>query len=64
MDWTDVHYRHLARLISKHTWLYTEMVVDQTLIHNPHTDRSALPFFEHVSTRCNDYDAVCLSTWR
>lgn len=29
MDWTDVHYRQLARIISRHTWLYTEMVVDQ-----------------------------------
>ena len=33
MEWTDAHYRQLARLISKHTWLYTEMVVDKTLIH-------------------------------
>eukprot|EP00959_Pyramimonas_sp_CCMP1952_P473225 9501375-Pyramimonas_sp.AAC.4 len=35
MDWTDTHYRHLARLLSRNTWLYTEMVVDKTLIHNP-----------------------------
>ena len=34
MDWTDVHYRSLARLLSKKAWLYTEMVVDTTLIHN------------------------------
>eukprot|EP00850_Spirogloea_muscicola_P010402 SM000061S19229 [mRNA] locus=s61:277211:281484:- [translate_table: standard] len=33
MDWTDIHYRQLARLISKQTWLYTEMVVDNTLTH-------------------------------
>jgi tRNA-dihydrouridine synthase A len=39
MDWTDVHYRQLARLISRQTWLYTEMVVDSTLLHNPDTDR-------------------------
>ena len=39
MDWTDVHYRQLARLLSRHTWLYTEMVVDSTLIHNPDRDR-------------------------
>ncbi|KAK9804135.1 hypothetical protein WJX73_003545 [Symbiochloris irregularis] len=39
MDWTDIHYRQLARLISKHTWLYTEMVVDNALIHNPNRDR-------------------------
>ena len=39
MDWTDVHYRQLARLLSRHTWLYTEMVVDATLLHNPDADR-------------------------
>ncbi|KAK2078715.1 hypothetical protein QBZ16_003555 [Prototheca wickerhamii] len=39
MDWTDLHYRQLARLISRHTWLYTEMVVDKTLLHNPDHDR-------------------------
>ena len=39
MDWTDVHYRQLARLVSRHTWLYTEMVVDNTLIHQPNRDR-------------------------
>ena len=39
MDWTDVHYRQLARIITKHTWLYTEMVVDNALIHNENRDR-------------------------
>ena len=39
MDWTDMHYRQLARLISCHTWLYTEMVVDMTILHSPYTDR-------------------------
>ena len=39
MDWTDLHYRQLARLISRHTWLYTEMVVDKTLLNNPDHDR-------------------------
>ncbi|KQJ81908.1 hypothetical protein BRADI_5g03740v3 [Brachypodium distachyon] len=33
MDWTDNHYRTLARLISKHAWLYTEMVVAETILH-------------------------------
>lgn len=33
MDWTDNHYRTLARLISLHTWLYTEMVVAETIVH-------------------------------
>ena len=26
MDWTDTHYRQLARIISRRTWLWTEMV--------------------------------------
>lgn len=38
MDWTDVHYRQLARIISKHTWLWTEMVVDNTVIHTDRPD--------------------------
>ena len=33
MDWTDNHFRFLARLLSRHAWLYTEMVVDNTLRH-------------------------------
>jgi len=33
MDWTDSHYRYLARLISRHTLLYTEMVTTGALIH-------------------------------
>lgn len=39
MDWTDVHYRQLARLISKHTWLWTEMVVDKTVLHTTVLDK-------------------------
>ena len=30
---TDRHFRYFLRLLSKKTWLYTEMVVDQALIH-------------------------------
>lgn len=35
MEVTDRHFRALSRLISRHATLYTEMVVDNTLIHNP-----------------------------
>ena len=38
MDWTDVHYRQLARMMTTHTWLWTEMVVDKTIIHCPNPD--------------------------
>lgn len=26
LDWTDRHYRYMARQITRHTWLYTEMI--------------------------------------
>ncbi|MBK1630416.1 tRNA dihydrouridine(20/20a) synthase DusA [Thiohalocapsa halophila] len=33
MDWTDRHYRYFARLLTRHTLLYTEMVTTGALIH-------------------------------
>ncbi|WP_386115251.1 tRNA dihydrouridine(20/20a) synthase DusA [Thiohalocapsa marina] len=33
LDWTDRHYRYFARLITRHTLLYTEMVTTGALIH-------------------------------
>lgn len=33
LDWTDRHYRYFARLITKNTWLYTEMVTTGALLH-------------------------------
>src|ERR1700733_14683472 len=33
MDWTDRHCRSLHRVISRHTWLYTEMVTTGALLH-------------------------------
>ncbi|MGB1219893.1 MAG: tRNA dihydrouridine(20/20a) synthase DusA [Alcanivoracaceae bacterium] len=33
MDWTTRDYRYLARLISRHTLLYTEMVTAHALLH-------------------------------
>ncbi|KAK7271570.1 hypothetical protein RJT34_27588 [Clitoria ternatea] len=33
MDWTDHHYRTLARLVSKHAWLYTEMLAAETIVY-------------------------------
>lgn len=32
MEFTDNHYRTLARLISKHAWLYTEMIAAETIV--------------------------------
>ncbi|MCB1958496.1 MAG: tRNA-dihydrouridine synthase, partial [Rhodocyclaceae bacterium] len=33
LDWTDRFYRYFARLITRHTWLTTEMVTTGALIH-------------------------------
>ncbi len=33
MDWSDRHCRFFHRAISKHTWLYTEMVTTGAVIH-------------------------------
>lgn len=30
-EWTDKHYRHFMRLLTRRTRLYTEMIVDETL---------------------------------
>lgn len=37
LDWTDRHYRYLARQISRHTWLYTEMINAGAVIHGDET---------------------------
>ncbi|MDD4966266.1 MAG: tRNA dihydrouridine(20/20a) synthase DusA [Halothiobacillus sp.] len=33
LDWTDRHYRYLARLMTRHARLYTEMVTTGALLH-------------------------------
>lgn len=33
LDWTDPHYRYLARLMTRHARLYTEMVTTGALLH-------------------------------
>ncbi|MFS7905893.1 putative tRNA-dihydrouridine synthase, aldolase-type TIM barrel, DUS-like, FMN-binding protein [Helianthus anomalus] len=33
MEWTDNHYRTMARLVSKHAWLYTEMLAAETIVY-------------------------------
>lgn len=36
LDWTDRHYRFLARQLSRHAWLYTEMINAGAIIYgNP-----------------------------
>ncbi|MCB1905932.1 MAG: tRNA dihydrouridine(20/20a) synthase DusA [Rhodocyclaceae bacterium] len=43
LDWTDRFYRYFARLISRHTWLTTEMVASAALLHG---DRERLLAFD------------------
>lgn len=33
LDWTDRHYRYMARQITAHTWLYTEMINAQAIVY-------------------------------
>lgn len=33
MDWTDRHFRYFLRLVSKHTFLYTEMIHTGAILH-------------------------------
>ncbi len=35
MDWTDRHCRVFHRILSRHAWLYTEMVTSAAVIHGP-----------------------------
>jgi tRNA-dihydrouridine synthase A len=35
IDWTHRHFRYFCRLLNQNVVLYTEMVVDRAIIHNP-----------------------------
>jgi tRNA-dihydrouridine synthase A len=43
IDWTDRHYRHYLRLISRHAVLYTEMITTGAILHG---DRRRLLDFD------------------
>jgi tRNA-dihydrouridine synthase A len=47
MDWTTREYRYLARLISRHALLYTEMVTAQAVIFGRREDLIGLDQAEH-----------------
>ncbi|KAI3987616.1 hypothetical protein MKX01_007082 [Papaver californicum] len=36
MDCTDNHYRTVARLMSKHAWVWTEMIAAETIVYQEH----------------------------
>jgi len=39
LEYTDRHFRYLLRLITKKTWLYTEMVTTGAILFGKHRDR-------------------------
>ncbi|MAF84345.1 MAG: tRNA dihydrouridine(20/20a) synthase DusA [Gammaproteobacteria bacterium] len=47
MDWTDQHCRYFFRLLSPDVRLYTEMVVDQAILHGDPDPLLAFDPFEH-----------------
>ncbi|HET7570922.1 MAG TPA: tRNA dihydrouridine(20/20a) synthase DusA [Gammaproteobacteria bacterium] len=47
MDCTDRHFRYLARLLSRHTLLYTEMVTTGALLHGDIARHLAFDAAEH-----------------
>lgn len=47
MDCTDRHFRYLARLLSRHTLLYTEMVTTGALLHGDVARHLAFDAAEH-----------------
>ena len=52
MDWTDLYFRQLTRLLSRHTWLYTEMVVVRHRMPAALTQVAAAVATEH-GRRCS-----------
>lgn len=47
MDWTDRHCRYFLRLISRHAWLYTEMVTTGAILHGDKARFLAFDEAEH-----------------
>ncbi len=47
IDWTDRHFRFLFRLISRHAWLYTEMLTWQAILYGKQDNLLAFDPSEH-----------------
>jgi tRNA-dihydrouridine synthase A len=63
MDWTDTHYRYFARLLSKHAYLYTEMVTTGALLHGDRERFLAFDNSEHpIALQLGGSDPVDLAT--
>ena len=65
MEWTDRHYRVLARIISKNTLLYTEMVTAPALVHGDVERHLKYNEYEHpvaVQLGGSDIDDLVVAT--
>jgi tRNA-dihydrouridine synthase A len=63
MDWTDRHCRVFHRQITKHTWLYTEMVTTGALVHGDVARHLRYDEIEHpVALQLGGSDPADLAT--
>lgn len=73
MEVTDRHYRYMMRLLTRRTLLYTEMVVDSTILNarnvHQHLDFSplehpvALQLGGHVPKQLSEAAKVVAASW-
>tara|TARA_R110002073_G_scaffold25832_2_gene85239 strand:+ start:105270 stop:106358 length:1089 start_codon:yes stop_codon:yes gene_type:complete len=62
MDWTTRDYRYLARLITRHTLLYTEMVTAHAVLHGPRDELLGFDDSEHpVAVQLGGSDPTLLA---
>ncbi len=62
MDRTDAHYRWMMRRITRRTWLYTEMVTAQALVHGDRQRLLAMEPCEHpVAVQLGGDDPAALA---
>lgn len=63
LDWTDRHYRHMARQITQNTWLYSEMINAGAIVYG---DKNRLLMFndgeQPVALQLGGSDPVLLAT--
>ena len=62
LDWTDRHCRYLLRLISQHTWLYTEMITTGAILQGDPVRHLAYNACEHpLALQLGGSDPVALA---
>lgn len=62
LDWTDRHYRFFLRQLSKHAWLYSEMITTHAILHGPQHELLRLDPSEHpISLQLGGCDPTALA---